>query len=263
VRLAVLIPAYNAAAELQRTLASLARDPAPFDVVVVDDGSDVRVPGTTRAGCHRVIVLRRPVNGGVAAALNTGLEWILARDYEFIARLDAGDVNDAARFARQSAFLDHHPDVAIVGSWTRHVDEDHRELYITRYPAAWEDILRCFHFRAAFSHPACMLRVASLRAIGAYDDRFTLAEDYELFWRLARRFPCANIPDVLVSRLESSRSLTSRRRIEMARLRLLLQWRHFGWTHGAAWLGLARSLGLLLVPGRAVLRLKRIVGVVG
>jgi glycosyltransferase involved in cell wall biosynthesis len=209
------------------------------------------------------VLLRHDQNRGVAHALNTGLAWIVARAYDAVARLDAGDINHSGRLPIQLAFLARHPEVAVVGAWTDHVDEARQPLYTTRYPDSWDEIRRCFHYRSPFSHPSCMIRCRALTSGQTYDTGVPLGEDYELFWRLADRFPCANIPEVLVTRLESRRSLTSRRRLRTALSRLRLQWRHFTWRRLDCWLGLVRSMSLLCLPGRAALRLKRMAGTVG
>lgn len=255
--LAVLIPAFNAVSDLQRTLASLACDPLPFDIVVVDDGSQPRLRLPGMIGDHRIVLLRHDRNRGVVRALNTGIAWVLDRQYEYVARLDAGDMNEPTRLVRQVEYLDQHSDVAVVGAWTRHLDEQMQALYTTRYPTTWDAIRRCFHYRTAFSHPASMIRIEVLRCAGSYDERFALAEDYELFWRVAQRYPCANIPEVLVVRVESRGSLTHRQRSSAARSRLRLQWQHFSWARVDCWLGLVRSLSLLMIPARVVLTLRR------
>lgn len=262
-RLVLLIPVFNGASALQRSLASVAGDEEPFDVLVVDDGSDVPVVVPARLGCHEVTVLRHDENRGVAQALNTGVAWILARGFDAVARLDAGDVNEPGRMAAQRAFLQAHPDVAMVGAWTRHVDVSLRPLYTTRYPVSAEDIRRCFHYRSAFSHPACMIRASTFERVGRYGTEYALGEDYELFWRVARAFACANLPQVLVTRVEDPRSLTHTRRGPAARTRLMLQMRHFAWGRLDCWLGLLRSLGVLVLPPRAALLLKRAAGTIG
>jgi GT2 family glycosyltransferase len=262
VRLAVLIPAFNATADLQRTLTSLASDSFPFDIVVVDDGSRPRLQLPETSGDHRILLLRHDRNRGVAHALNTGIAHVLDRGYEYVARLDAGDMNELRRLVTQVEYLDHHRDVAIVGAWTRHLDEQLQPLYTTRYPTTWDAILRCFRYRTAFSHPTCVIRTEVLRRSGGYDERFALGEDYELFWRVARRYPCANIPEVLVVRIESRGSLTRCQRRSAARTRLRLQWQHFNWARADCWFGLARSLGLLMIPAPMAMTVKRALGTI-
>lgn len=259
----VLIPAFNDRPALDRTLASLAEDQHPFDVLVVDDGSVPPLDVPAAAGVHQVVTLRLVVNGGIARALNAGVEWMLTRGYDAVARLDAGDMNLPNRLARQTAFLVQHPDAALVGGWTRHVDEQLRPLYTTRYPEQWAAIRKRLHYRTAFSHGACMVRASALRTAGAYREDCSLSEDYELFWRLALRFPCANLPEVVVTRVEAARSLTHTNRLAMAWSRLRLQSEHFTWRHLDCWLGIGRSVALLAVPEWLRLTMKRFAGTVG
>ncbi len=262
-RVVLLIPVFDGASALQRSLATVAADEESFDVLVVDDGSREPVVLPARVGCHETTVLRHDENRGVAHALNTGLEWILARGYDAVARLDAGDLNEPGRMAAQRSFLEQHSNVAMVGAWTRHVDASLRTLYTTRYPVSADDIRRCFHYRSAFSHPACMIRAGVFERVGRYGAEYALGEDYELFWRVARTFACANLPTVLVTRVEDPRSLTHSRRGPAARMRILLQLRHFTWGRLDCWLGLLRSVALLALPRRAALLLKRASGTIG
>lgn len=262
-KLGVLIPAYRAHQSLPRTLASLAADPAPFDVVVVDDGSEPPLEVPTHAGAHDIVLLRLEKNGGIARALNHGLRWMRERGYDLVARLDAGDINGPSRLSSQVAFLDRHPDVALVGSWTRHVDEQMTPLYVTQFPTDHASILARFHTCSPFSHPTCLFRMAAVEDVGGYDERYELGEDYELFWRMAARHGCANLPEALVTRVETRSSLTYQRRWPMALRRLRLQWRHFEWRQASCWFGLLRSLLLLPVPKASIGMLKRAIGVVG
>jgi len=263
VSLVVLIPAFNDQSELERTLASLAHDPLAFDILVVDDGSTPRLDLPGVVGTHQVAMLRLDRNRGIAGALNAGVGWILEQGYDLVARLDAGDLNMPDRCARQAAFLAHRPEVAVVGGWTRHVDEQMQPLYMTCYPEGWAAIRKRLHYRTAFSHGACMVRVSALRAAGAYREDYPFGEDYELFWRLALRFPCANLTEVVVMRVEAARSLTHANRLAMAWSRLRLQGQHFTWRRLDCWLGIGRSVALLAVPAWLRLTMKRMAGRVG
>ncbi|OGQ11055.1 MAG: hypothetical protein A2026_17630 [Deltaproteobacteria bacterium RBG_19FT_COMBO_46_12] len=86
----ILIPAYNA----QETLGFVLKKIEPFkiDTVVVDDGSS---DGTKRValenGAH---LLEHPLNLGKGAALRTGFQYILQRDYHMVITLDADGQHD-------------------------------------------------------------------------------------------------------------------------------------------------------------------------
>lgn len=84
-RVAVLIPAYNAAKTLEPVIRSALEQ--TNDVTVIDDGSkDGTGDIARRAGAH---LLTHEVNRGKGAALKTGFQWACQHDYEGVVTLDA------------------------------------------------------------------------------------------------------------------------------------------------------------------------------
>jgi glycosyltransferase involved in cell wall biosynthesis len=255
-RLAVLIPAFNAQHGLERSLASLRDDGARFEVVVVDDGSTE--PIILPEGLpFPAILIRLPRNQGITSALNAGLERIVAGGFEYVARLDAGDVSLPGRFAAQMAFLDAHPDHAVVGTYAEIVDEAGRHLHGFRPPTSHTGLARALRYRNAICHPSVMMRIAALRTAGFYVSNYPGGEDYELWLRLGRRYHLANLDRILVRKEETTSSITARRfRLGVSRLRI--QFDHFDPRSIHAYLGIARSLALLLVSRGMLLRLMRL-----
>lgn len=88
----IIIPAYNAAWSIGRTLASLqAQTLAEFECVIVDDGSTDETASLVEgriAGDPRFRLIRQE-NAGVAAARNRGLREVCGR---YVANLDADDM---------------------------------------------------------------------------------------------------------------------------------------------------------------------------
>ena len=80
----VVIPAYNEDAVLNEVLAGVCR--YGYSVVVVDDGS--RVPAATFV-TEPVHLLRHCVNLGQGAALQTGIDYALARGAEYVVTFDS------------------------------------------------------------------------------------------------------------------------------------------------------------------------------
>ena len=74
-------------------------------VVVVDDASAAATQRELGEICapyrERLVLLRRPVNGGLSAARNTGVDWVLRHlpDVEFILPLDSDDVLESRAVA--------------------------------------------------------------------------------------------------------------------------------------------------------------------
>ena len=92
-RLSILVPTWNAAATVERALASvLGERTIPLEVVVVDDASTDGTADVVAAVAERdprVVLVRLPANGGVSNARNQGLD--MARG-TWLAFLDADDV---------------------------------------------------------------------------------------------------------------------------------------------------------------------------
>lgn len=101
-RIAVVIPAYRAAATIAEVIRSIPS--AVDDVIVVDDASpDGLSDVVTEAADPRVTMLRHDANGGVGAAMLTGYAEALRRGAEIVVKLDADgqmDPRDLPRLVR-------------------------------------------------------------------------------------------------------------------------------------------------------------------
>jgi glycosyltransferase involved in cell wall biosynthesis len=255
-RLAVLIPVFNGQSDLDRSFKSLVEENEQFDVILVDDGSSppIAIPeGLPFA----VTSVRLDRNRGITGALNCGLEWIAAAGYEYVARLDAGDISLPGRFGAQLAFLDAHPDHAVVGTFAEIVDEDGRHLYEFRRPTAHAGLVRELCYRNGLCHPSVMMRMRALLDAGFYSGKYVGGEDYELWLRLARRYRIANIDCVFV-RKEEGQSSISARRLRLGLSRIRLQSHHLSPLSVHSYLGIARSIFMLCLSRNAVLRLLRV-----
>ena len=261
--LAILIPVHNAGQALERTLASIRVQSVRSHIFIIDDGSDPPIaPAEHDDSPHLITLIRLPRQRGVTRALNAGLDEILKASFDYLARADAGDVDVADRLAVQVAYLDRHPEIALVGSWTRSHDLSGAPLFVTQYPCTPAAIRRRMRYRSAFSHSSCMLRLSLLREVGRYDERYDVGQDLELFRRIAERAPCANLPDVLVLRTEEPTSVTMSRRAHSRWVRLKIQFRYLSFRDPHTVIGIGRSLLLMAVPVGIVFAYKKWRGVV-
>jgi len=101
-RISVVIPTYNAATRLARTIASVLAQTAPaHEVIVVDDGSTDETPAVC-AGFGSRIHTRRVVNGGQQHARNLGAA---EANGDWIALLDHDDLWDPEYLAETGALM--------------------------------------------------------------------------------------------------------------------------------------------------------------
>jgi glycosyltransferase involved in cell wall biosynthesis len=254
----VLLPVYQAQRDLERSLRALVGSGDIADVLVVDDGSNpaIHIPDSIRTRIP-VALLRRERNGGIVAALNEGLGYILQRGYTYIARLDAGDISHPARLQRQSEYLREHPGCMLVGSHVAYRDAEGRLLAEIRPPDSAADLKRAVYSQQCFVHPATMFRAEVFRAVGLYSCSYPGCEDQDLFYRIAERFELGMVPERLLDYIVSDQSLSARQggRQRWSRIQVHLRYRQPGC---AAWYsGLAKALVCLVLPRNTVLAVRR------
>ncbi len=189
-RVAVLLPARDAAATLRAAAVSILRGTfRDLTLVVVDDGSrDATAEVAERLAGRdgRVRVLRGP-GQGIAVALNRALATV---DAPLLARMDADDVAWPGRLALQVEALEADASLAAVGSQVRLIPRALVRDGMRRY-VAWLNALttpalvaRDLFVEAPLVHPATLLRRGPLEAAGGWRDG-PFPEDYDLWLRLA------------------------------------------------------------------------------
>jgi cellulose synthase/poly-beta-1,6-N-acetylglucosamine synthase-like glycosyltransferase len=190
-RVAIVVPAWNEAAVVGRTLDRLAALQYPRDalrVYVVDDASTDSTPDVIRgkAAEHPGMIfhLRREQGGqGKAHTINHGLHVIIAEDwYEAVLIIDADVILTAEALRRMTR----HFASEDVGAVTAYIKEGSRpENYLNRFvafeyvtaQAAARRAQNVLGAQACLAGGAQLLGRASLEAVGGRIDTSTLAED--------------------------------------------------------------------------------------
>ena len=207
-RVTVLMTVFNGERHLREAVDSVLRQTfGDFELVIVDDGSTDGTAALLAAiSDPRVRVTHNDENLGLTPSLNRGLG--LARG-ELIARHDADDVSEPERIARQIAFLDAHPDVALVGAWYRKIDDASASLGERTLPVDHDRIRWALHFYCPIVHSAAVFRTSVVRELGGYDEAFVYAQDYDLWSRLATTRRVANVGEPLVRYRVGATTLTA------------------------------------------------------
>jgi glycosyltransferase involved in cell wall biosynthesis len=253
---AVLMAAYNAEKTLRAAVDSILASTVACDLYIVDDAS--RVPVAQVIGERaNVTIIRLAQNGGLAAALNVGLGHILPRNYKYVARMDADDVSYPHRFATQIAFLERNPEIALVGSGARFID-DRSGAMIMYYvpPLTPEAIRKALYFNNCFVHPTWLIRGDKLKDLGAYSLAYPAAEDYEYLRRNIARVTVANVPEYLLDYRISTGGISVSKRTRQLLDRLAIQFRYLEPLEWRAWAGIAKTLALFAIPRALVTTLK-------
>lgn len=186
----VVMPVYNVEPYLAQAINSVLNQTySNLELIAVNDGSkdgSGAILDEYARRDPRLIVVHQP-NQGVVAAANHGIN--LAKG-EFIARQDSDDVSFPRRIEQQVEAMLKHPDIELLTGSFEGFDEDDEFIYRDVLPADDHDIKRAMYLRNPIGHGTTMYRAATLREVGAYGangDVRGIAEDYELFLRLAAK----------------------------------------------------------------------------
>lgn len=193
---AVLLPVRDGARTLGAALESLrAQTSTDFRLFVIDDGSRDETPELLRreqgrwGACPGLTIIRLEEPAGIAAALAVGAA--AARDHPFLARQDADDRSLPPRLERQRAFLESHPEVALVATDVRLesaapiTDGWRRYERWLRACGTPEEIARNLWIESPLPHPTVMLRREAYDRAGGYREG-PWPEDYDLWLRMHR-----------------------------------------------------------------------------
>lgn len=178
-----------------------------YDVWVVDDGST----DDTRSALASLIApqlnyLHQP-NRGVASARNTGIQHARGK---YIAFLDSDDCWYPTKLAQVLVRARKRPEVGLFCSNMVIVNERGARLRVPRLRAVAEGYPRLLEGNFVFTSTVVVKREC-LERVGAFDPALVPCEDWDLWIRIARKYPLMQIPEVLVTYERSAAdSLSSR-----------------------------------------------------
>jgi glycosyltransferase involved in cell wall biosynthesis len=205
----VIVPAFNVGDYITQLLRSLsAQTLSDFEAIVVDDGSTDHTGAAVAAHAAARVSLIRQANQGVSAARNAGLA---AARGAFVIFVDGDDLLHPQALERLAAALRQHPDaVASYGTFIKVRENGDRQpgqkpLERQRYPSG--EVLARVIEQAIFANGGhVLLRRDVALAIGGFDRRLSLSEDWEFLCRAASRGEfvfIGQVPEVLYLRLRS------------------------------------------------------------
>ena len=191
----VVITSYNHAHFLEEALHSVRAQTRPVDaVVVIDDGSSDD-PATVVAQFPGVHLIRQE-NRGLAAARNAGLARL---DTKYVVFLDADDRLEPGAISAGLACFARVPDSGFVYGGHRYIDEGGDEIGQRFEPPGEQPYVQLLRGNFIAMHGTVMYHRERLLAIGAFDEALRRCEDYDVYLRMAQRFPVAGYPDLVAA----------------------------------------------------------------
>ena len=194
--ISIVMPCYNAEAYVARGVASaLAQTYRNIELIAVDNGStDRTVDILASLDDPRLKVIAQPKRG-VSAARNRGLDEVSG---EFVAFLDADDTWRADCLELLYSALKQAPDAVLAycgwqnvglagGKGNPFIPPDYEA------EGKLEHLLRC----CPWPIHAALSRSSAVLPVGRFDERYSHAEDYKLWLKIAAFHPIVRVPEVM------------------------------------------------------------------
>lgn len=208
-KVTVLMAVYNGECYLREAIDSILDQTfQDFEFLIINDGSTDSTREIIRSyNDSRICSIDNECNLGLTRSLNKGLKLATG---ELIARQDGDDISEPERLAKQVAFLETHPEVALVGTFYKDIDSEGNLIGECSLPCDCTQIRWDILFYCPFVHSAVMFRKHTIaEQIGSYNETFLYAQDYDLWWRIARHLPVANINEYLMKLRINPSSMTA------------------------------------------------------
>jgi glycosyltransferase involved in cell wall biosynthesis len=214
----VIVPAFNAAADIPAALASVfAQSFAAYEVIVINDGSSDDLESSLRPFRDRILYIEQP-NRGAAAARNAGIRAARGR---YVAFLDADDVWHRDFLERQIGYLDSHPECdlvysdALISGDTPLAGRRFMEGAPSREPVT---LLSLLNLESHVLTSTVVVRRDKVMEVGLFDEALHRGHDYELWLRLTLNGACLAFQrDALAERRARPASLTGDTLTELQR----------------------------------------------
>ncbi|NQU38993.1 MAG: glycosyltransferase family 2 protein [Lentisphaerae bacterium] len=199
--ISVVIPLYNKAREIERCLQSVAAQTiAPHEILVVDDGSTDQSAEIVSRGTDERVRLIQQTNQGVAAARNRGIQ---ESSGDGIAFLDADD-EWKPDFLKTVLTLSHHfPQAGLYATGCEEIADssgpplNHRSEGLPEGPGgALIDFFRSMYRYPPVCSSNTLCRREVFDVVGGFPVGEELAEDWDMWSRIALRYPVAYDPSI-------------------------------------------------------------------
>jgi glycosyltransferase involved in cell wall biosynthesis len=192
------MPVYNAGRYLRAAVLSLINQSfTSWELILIDDAStDDSVNSIRDIKDTRIRIIAGVENRGLAMRLNEAIG--LARG-KYFARMDQDDLCHPDRFARQTTFLNSHPDIHLVGTKCIAIDESSTIIGCLPFAIEHGAICRWPFFGFYLPHPSWMGKTTWFEQHGYASPGPYFCEDQELLLRTYKSSLFHALPEALLA----------------------------------------------------------------
>lgn len=242
----VAVPSLNQGRYLEAALASIFEQDVAVEVYVADAGSTDESLDVIRRWEPRLLGWRSAPDAGQAAAVN---EAIARGTAPFVCWLNSDDTYMPRGLHRLVEALQSQPGAPMAyGRVWNHFERDGRRtpVFVREFSERWMAQLNIV------SQPGTLIRRAAWEAAGGLDASLRMAMDYDLWWRLYRRFGAPAFVDdfVAVNREHGATKTNTQRRLHYREAMGVVK-KHYGRVPLKWWLAQPYAVWYRsLFPGR-------------
>ncbi len=229
VSVSVIIPTYNRAYCLRRTLDSVLQQTYPVDeILLIDDGSIDNTEQLVKEHYPQVLYFRQK-NNGVSAARNLGIQYATG---QWLAFLDSDDAWHQNKINQQLQAISEAENYNVCHTneiWYRNncrvnaMDKHQKQ-------GGWilqENLQRCL-----ISPSSVLIHRSVFKTIGNFDESLPACEDYDLWLRICSQMPVLYLEEALTMKYGGHEDQLSKRYWGMDRFRIqALQFYSFVFPH--------------------------------
>jgi glycosyltransferase involved in cell wall biosynthesis len=241
----VAVPSFNQGRYLERALESIFAQEVPVEVYVADAGSTDGSLDVIRRFESRLLGWRSHADRGQSAAINEGIAKGRA---PYVSWLNSDDWLLEGGLTRLLAALEAAPAAPMAyGRAWNHDERTGRKSPVFVRPFG-ERLMAQLNI---VSQPATLVRRAAWDALGGVDERLQMAMDYDLWWRIYRRFGAPLFVDafVAVNRAHDATKTATQRRAHYREAIEVVR-RHYGRVPLKWWLAQPYAVWYRALVGR-------------
>jgi glycosyltransferase involved in cell wall biosynthesis len=220
-KVAIVMPVFNKAPYLKEAIDSiLAQTYSDFTLFIQDDASlDESWQIISEINDKRIVKGKNDKNTGTSYIGNLLFE--KSKEFEFVIRCDADDLNEPTRFEKLINFMIEHPEIGICSSNLKTFGESDYEIIL---PNKDEEIKSKLLFTTGVSQPSAIFRMSLINSLSQpiyFNFNSNIGEDWMLFIRSSLHTQFANINLPLVKYRIHSNNISNLNNINLIKDRMI------------------------------------------
>jgi len=223
-KVSVVMPVFNGERYLKESIESILNQTfKDFEFIIVDDGSTNRTAEILKDYTKRdprIKIITNEKNIGLTKSLNKAIKIVQG---EYIARQDADDVSLPQRLEKQVEFLENNLEIKVLGTFNYGINQRGEILRKNTLSVSFQEVKKNLIKRNPFIHSSVMIERETLNKVGLYNEKFRVAQDHELWFRILKIAKGENLPLFLVKKRYHSEMISIDKNKEQLKCILFLR----------------------------------------